>query len=184
MWAARGDRACAAAPRSHPRAGAPLWRGPGQRADAAIRRLGHDDQPRPGVAGQGRALAKVHGGATRVGPATEEPVRLEVGPTAAEKSAIAARGAAQLVTPGVAVAVAGTTTAELAHRLAGVSGGLTVVTNSIPVAEVFHRGGSAGPDGGAHRRGAYPVRRPGRPGGGGGDPVAAPRPALPRRARR
>lgn len=87
-------------------------------------------------------LSKVHGGATSTSPgSTDEPgfeaksVRQQ-----AEKMAIAAR-AAQLVTPGVAVALsAGTTTAELAHRLVGVPG-LTVVTNSIPVAEVFHRGG-------------------------------------------
>lgn len=87
-------------------------------------------------------LAKVHGGATTAPPgATDEPgfaaksVRQRV-----EKAAIA-RLAAGLVTPGMAVALsAGTTTAELAHRLAGIAG-LTVVTNSIPVAEILHRSG-------------------------------------------
>ncbi|MFC6019504.1 DeoR/GlpR family DNA-binding transcription regulator [Plantactinospora solaniradicis] len=87
-------------------------------------------------------LAKVHGGATTAQPgSTDEPgfaaksVRQR-----AEKAAIA-REAAGLVTPGMAVALsAGTTTAELAHRLTGIPA-LTVVTNSIPVAEILHRSG-------------------------------------------
>jgi DeoR/GlpR family transcriptional regulator of sugar metabolism len=87
-------------------------------------------------------VAKVHGGATVVRPgSTEEPgfaaksVRHR-----AEKTAIASR-AAELVHPGMAVALsAGTTTAELALRLSSVPE-LTVVTNSIPVADVFYRSG-------------------------------------------
>ncbi|HYN95919.1 MAG TPA: DeoR/GlpR family DNA-binding transcription regulator [Pilimelia sp.] len=87
-------------------------------------------------------LAKVHGGATTAATgSTDEPgfaaksVRQR-----AEKAAIAAR-AAEFVTPGIAVALsAGTTTAELARRLSYLPG-LTVVTNSIPVADVFYRGG-------------------------------------------
>jgi DeoR/GlpR family transcriptional regulator of sugar metabolism len=87
-------------------------------------------------------LAKVHGGATSVEPgATDEPgfaaksIRQR-----SEKAAIAVR-AAQLVTPGTAIALsAGTTTAELAQRLVDVPA-LTVVTNSIPVADVFYRAG-------------------------------------------
>ncbi|MEQ4302899.1 DeoR/GlpR family DNA-binding transcription regulator [Plantactinospora sp. B6F1] len=87
-------------------------------------------------------LAKVHGGATTARPgSTDEPgfaaksVRQR-----AEKAAIAAE-AARLVTPGMAVALsAGTTTAELARRLVGVPA-LTVVTNSIPVAEILYRSG-------------------------------------------
>jgi DeoR/GlpR family transcriptional regulator of sugar metabolism len=83
---------------------------------------------------------KVHGGATVAGPgSTEEPgfdaksVRQQ-----AEKAAIAERAAA-LVEPGTAVALsAGTTTAALAARLVDVPG-LTVVTNSLPVAEILHR---------------------------------------------
>ncbi|GIJ46435.1 DeoR family transcriptional regulator [Virgisporangium aliadipatigenens] len=85
---------------------------------------------------------KVHGGATIAGPgSTEEPgfdaksVRQQ-----AEKRAIAAH-AATLVEPGTAVALsAGTTTAHLASLLAEVPG-LTVVTNSIPVADVLYRAG-------------------------------------------
>jgi DeoR/GlpR family transcriptional regulator of sugar metabolism len=82
---------------------------------------------------------KVHGGATIAGPgSTEEPgfdaksVRQQ-----AEKRAIAAH-AAKLVEPGTAVALsAGTTTAALASLLADVAG-LTVVTNSIPVADALY----------------------------------------------
>ncbi|MEH1054363.1 DeoR/GlpR family DNA-binding transcription regulator [Micromonospora sp. CPCC 206171] len=87
-------------------------------------------------------LAKVHGGATVPGSSsTDEPgfhaksVRQLV-----EKAAIAGR-AAELVRPGAAVALsAGTTTAELARRLVDVPG-LTVVTNSLPVAEILHAQG-------------------------------------------
>lgn len=87
-------------------------------------------------------LAKVHGGATTAGPgSTHEPgFEAKSIRQRAEKAAIAGR-AARLVMPGMAVALsAGTTTAELARRLAGVPE-LTVVTNSIPVAEILHRAG-------------------------------------------
>ncbi|KAB1140947.1 DeoR/GlpR transcriptional regulator [Micromonospora sp. AMSO12t] len=87
-------------------------------------------------------LAKVHGGATVAGPgSTDEPgFRAKSVRQLAEKAAIAGR-AAELVRPGAAVALsAGTTTAELARRLVDVPG-LTVVTNSLPVAEILHAGG-------------------------------------------
>jgi DeoR/GlpR family transcriptional regulator of sugar metabolism len=85
-------------------------------------------------------LAKVHGGATAVRTtALDEPgfeakrVRESV-----EKDAIAA-SAASFVRPGFAVALtAGTTTWALARHLRGVPE-LTVVTNSIPVAEILYR---------------------------------------------
>jgi DeoR/GlpR family transcriptional regulator of sugar metabolism len=85
---------------------------------------------------------KVHGGATVAGPgSTEEPgfdaksVRQRL-----EKAAIAAR-AAELVEPGTAVALsAGTTTAALAALLLDVAG-LTVVTNSVPVADALYHSG-------------------------------------------
>ncbi|SDR33025.1 DeoR/GlpR family DNA-binding transcription regulator [Thermostaphylospora chromogena] len=85
-------------------------------------------------------LHKVHGGATVAGPgSTEEPgfaaksVRQQ-----AEKEAIARR-AARLVRPGTAVALsAGTTTWTIAHHLVDIPE-LTVITNSIRVADVFHR---------------------------------------------
>jgi DeoR/GlpR family transcriptional regulator of sugar metabolism len=85
---------------------------------------------------------KVYGGATIAPPgSTEEPgfvaksVQQRI-----EKAAIAAH-AATFVQPGTAVALsAGTTTAALASELADVPG-LTVVTNSIPVADAFYHGG-------------------------------------------
>ncbi|WP_422754644.1 DeoR/GlpR family DNA-binding transcription regulator [Micromonospora sp. WMMD708] len=87
-------------------------------------------------------LAKVHGGATVTDPgSTDEPgFHAKSVRQAAEKAAIATR-AAELVRPGAAVALsAGTTTAELARRLVDVPG-LTVVTNSLPVAEILHTAG-------------------------------------------
>jgi DeoR/GlpR family transcriptional regulator of sugar metabolism len=87
-------------------------------------------------------LDKVHGGASAVGArAAEEP-----GFTAksmrepAEKEAIAER-AAELVRPGTAVGLsAGTTTWVLARRLGAIPD-LTVVTNSVRVADVLHQAG-------------------------------------------
>ncbi|MEU1809959.1 DeoR/GlpR family DNA-binding transcription regulator [Micromonospora aurantiaca (nom. illeg.)] len=87
-------------------------------------------------------LAKVHGGATPAGPgSTDEPgFHVKSVRQSAEKAAIAEH-AAGLVRPGAAIALsAGTTTAELARRLVDVPG-LTVVTNSLPVAEALHVGG-------------------------------------------
>ncbi|GAA3241639.1 DeoR/GlpR family DNA-binding transcription regulator [Actinocorallia longicatena] len=87
-------------------------------------------------------LVKVHGGATAIGaPATEEPgFEAKSAVQREEKEAIAARAAA-LVAPGTAVAIsAGTTTWALARHLLGTPG-LTVVTNSLQVADVFHRQG-------------------------------------------
>ncbi|HYX11904.1 MAG TPA: DeoR/GlpR family DNA-binding transcription regulator [Candidatus Acidoferrum sp.] len=89
-------------------------------------------------------LEKVHGGATAArGSALDEP-----GFTAKsvlqepEKAAIAVAAAA-LVDPGTAIGLsAGTTTYALARRLASVQG-LTVVTNSVPVADALYRAGEA-----------------------------------------
>lgn len=85
-------------------------------------------------------LEKVHGGATVTsGSSLFEPgfvVKSEL--QLAEKAAIAA-AAADLVTPGMAIALsAGTTTYALARRLTDIEG-LTVVTNSVPVADVLYR---------------------------------------------
>ncbi|NDL58495.1 DeoR/GlpR family DNA-binding transcription regulator [Phytoactinopolyspora mesophila] len=89
-------------------------------------------------------LDKVHGGATRRSTSTEEPgFEAKSLRQPAEKEAIAA-AAAELVTPGSAVGLsAGTTTWSLAHRLREV-GDLTVVTNSMRVADVLHAGHSSG----------------------------------------
>jgi DeoR/GlpR family transcriptional regulator of sugar metabolism len=84
-------------------------------------------------------LEKVHGGATRrLGPSTDEPgFQAKSMLETAEKEAIAAR-AAMLIEPGWAVAIsAGTTTHALARHLVGIPG-LTVVTNSVWVADVLH----------------------------------------------
>jgi DeoR/GlpR family transcriptional regulator of sugar metabolism len=88
---------------------------------------------------------KVHGGATVASPgSTEEPgFDVKSMRQRAEKAAIAERAAA-MVEPGMAVALsAGTTTAVLAGHLVNVAG-LTVVTNSIPVAETLHHGRGPG----------------------------------------
>lgn len=89
-------------------------------------------------------LEKVHGGATSIaGSAMFEPgFAAKSSMQQAEKDAIA-DAAVGLAEPGMAVAVsAGTTTYALAQRLAAVPG-ITVVTNSIRVADVLHAVGRA-----------------------------------------
>ena len=90
-------------------------------------------------------LERVHGGAVAATPrATDEP-----GFTAkstlmtAEKQAIA-QEAAHLVQPGATIGIsAGTTTYELARAVRDVPQ-LTVVTNSVPVAQLLHESQAAG----------------------------------------
>jgi DeoR/GlpR family transcriptional regulator of sugar metabolism len=87
-------------------------------------------------------LEKVHGGATVLsGLASYEPgfvAKSTLQQT--EKTAIAA-AAAELVEPGMAIGIsAGTTTHALAARVADIPG-VTIVTNSIRVADVLHRSG-------------------------------------------
>ncbi|MEV3980178.1 DeoR/GlpR family DNA-binding transcription regulator [Nonomuraea sp. NPDC049758] len=85
-------------------------------------------------------LAKVHGGATTIGSTNEPGFAAKSVQQEAEKQAIAGHAAA-LVRPGTAVALsAGTTTWTLAHHLGQVPG-LTVVTNSVRVADVFQHAG-------------------------------------------
>jgi DeoR/GlpR family transcriptional regulator of sugar metabolism len=87
-------------------------------------------------------LEKVHGGATALGVrSTDEPgFEAKSHRQLDEKEAIA-RQAALLVSPGQAIALtAGTTNWRLAHHLVQIPD-LTVVTNSIPVANVLHRVG-------------------------------------------
>lgn len=83
-------------------------------------------------------VAKVHGGAVALEGTTDEPgYAAKSEQQQAEKAAIALAAAA-LVEPRSAVGIsAGTTTAALARELVGVPE-LTVVTNSIPVADVFY----------------------------------------------
>jgi DeoR/GlpR family transcriptional regulator of sugar metabolism len=90
-------------------------------------------------------LEKVHGGATTTaGTALFEPgFALKSTLQQAEKEAIA-DAATALVEPGMAIAVsAGTTTYALAQRLAPIPG-ITVVTNSVRVADVLHQTGMSG----------------------------------------
>jgi DeoR/GlpR family transcriptional regulator of sugar metabolism len=83
-------------------------------------------------------VSRVHGGATAAGSSVEEPgfaAKSALHTTA--KQAIAAAAAA-LVEPGASVALsAGTTTHAVASVLLGIPR-LTVVTNSLRVAEVLH----------------------------------------------
>jgi len=87
-------------------------------------------------------VARVHGGATAVGDrsADEPGFAVKSGLQTLEKEAIAAAAAA-LVKPGDCVAVsAGTTTFAVARHLRTVPG-LTVVTNSVPAADLLYSSG-------------------------------------------
>jgi DeoR/GlpR family transcriptional regulator of sugar metabolism len=89
-------------------------------------------------------IEKVHGGATALpGSALFEPgFAAKSSLQEYEKESIA-EAAMALVVPGTAIGIsAGTTTYSLARRLIDVPG-LTVVTNSVPVADVLHRAGRA-----------------------------------------
>ncbi|MFB7586053.1 DeoR/GlpR family DNA-binding transcription regulator [Streptomyces sp. NPDC056169] len=102
-------------------------------------------------------LAKVHGGAVPVVEAsTHEPgfeAKSVLEPSAKDEIA---RAAAALVAPGTAIALSGgTTTYALARHLLDVPD-LTVVTNSVRVADVFHEAQLTG-GGGEVRRGAATV---------------------------
>ncbi|MBF4762831.1 DeoR/GlpR transcriptional regulator [Nocardioides islandensis] len=88
-------------------------------------------------------LEKVHGGAMAVAePSTSEPgFEANSARRQLEKQAIGAQ-AASLVRPGSAIAVsAGTTTHAFARHLVDVPD-LTVVTNSVWVADLLHRSGA------------------------------------------
>ena len=85
-------------------------------------------------------VTRVHGGATGVtARSTEEPgFEVKFALQTQQKAAIA-QAAATLVAPGASVAIsAGTTTYAVALELRAVPD-LTVVTNSIPVADALHR---------------------------------------------
>ena len=98
------------------------------------------------LAAQGR-LDNVHGGATiRRAPSTDEPgFEAKWQRQTQEKEAIATAALA-LVAPGSAIGLsAGTTTWTLARRLVDVPG-LTVVTNSMRIADVLHSAGPQAPN--------------------------------------
>jgi DeoR/GlpR family transcriptional regulator of sugar metabolism len=87
-------------------------------------------------------LVKVHGGATLLrGSAVHEPGFETKRSLERDAKLAIARRAASMVEPGMAVAVsAGSTTYEVSRRLAEIPR-LTVVTNSVPAAEVLYHGG-------------------------------------------
>lgn len=90
-------------------------------------------------------LVKVHGGATRALPSSTEEPGFEA-KLLRERDAKAriARSAAELVRPGTAIGLtAGTTTWALAGHLGEISD-LTIVTNSIGIAQVLERQVAAG----------------------------------------
>ncbi|MDQ0989207.1 DeoR/GlpR family DNA-binding transcription regulator [Streptomyces sp. V3I7] len=114
----------------------------GVRVNELTRKLGVSDmtvrRDLDALARQG-VLEKVHGGAVPlVEASTHEPgfeAKSALELTAKEDIA---RAAAQLVAPGTAIALSGgTTTYALAHQLLEMPD-LTVVTNSVRVADVFH----------------------------------------------
>ncbi|MCH0562353.1 MULTISPECIES: DeoR/GlpR family DNA-binding transcription regulator [unclassified Streptomyces] len=114
----------------------------GVRVNELTRRLGVSDmtvrRDLDALARQG-VLEKVHGGAVPVVEAsTHEPgFEAKSGLELTAKEDIA-RAAAELVAPGSAIALSGgTTTYALAQQLLDVPD-LTVVTNSVRVADVFH----------------------------------------------
>ncbi|MDJ0381780.1 DeoR/GlpR family DNA-binding transcription regulator [Streptomyces sp. G-G2] len=94
------------------------------------------------LAGRG-SLSKVHGGAIRASATTgdEPPFETKTGLESRAKAAVA-EAAAALVKPGSVVAISGGTTSyAVAARLRDVAG-LTVVTNSLPVAELLRPTGA------------------------------------------
>jgi len=114
----------------------------GVRVNELTRKLGVSDmtvrRDLDALARQG-VVEKVHGGAVPVVEAsTHEPgFEAKSGLELSAKEDIA-RAAAAMVAPGTAIALSGgTTTYALAHQLLDVPD-LTVVTNSVRVADVFH----------------------------------------------
>jgi DeoR/GlpR family transcriptional regulator of sugar metabolism len=89
-------------------------------------------------------IVKVHGGAAAIdGNSLFEPGFSVKSTLMQIEKTLIAGAAASLVAPGTAIAIsAGTTTFALARRLVDIPG-LTVLTNSIPVADVLYRDGRA-----------------------------------------
>ncbi|MEU6345315.1 DeoR/GlpR family DNA-binding transcription regulator [Streptomyces sp. NPDC046977] len=133
----------------------------GVRVNELTRRLNVSDmtvrRDLDALARQG-VVEKVHGGAVPVAPASSHEPGFEVkaGLELGAKEAIA-RAAARLVVPGSAIALSGgTTTFALAHHLLDVPD-LTVVTNSVRVADVFHSASRGAGTAGGTREGAATV---------------------------
>ncbi|RZS87521.1 DeoR family transcriptional regulator [Motilibacter rhizosphaerae] len=113
----------------------------GVRVSDLVRKLGVSDmtirRDLEALARRG-LLEKVHGGATLpVQPVSEEPGFVAKSARELQEKDSIGRAAARLVEPGATVAIsAGTTTWALAKHL-GTVPGLTVVTNSVPVADAL-----------------------------------------------
>jgi DeoR/GlpR family transcriptional regulator of sugar metabolism len=90
-------------------------------------------------------VERVHGGALAVGRhSTEEPGFTAKSTLMTPEKRAIARAAAALVEPGSSIGIsAGTTTYEFARAVRGVPD-LTVVTNSVPVAQLLHESGAPG----------------------------------------
>lgn len=90
-------------------------------------------------------VERVHGGALAVGGrSTEEPGFTAKSALMTPQKQAIAQAAAELVEPGSSIGIsAGTTTYELARAVRGIPD-LTVVTNSIPVAQLLHESGTPG----------------------------------------
>jgi len=93
-------------------------------------------------------IEKVHGGAVLPGaPSSHEPGFDAKSSLEQPAKAAISRAAAELVTPGSAIGLsAGTTTFALAKRLLGIPG-LTIVTNSVRVVNLFDDSQLASPKG-------------------------------------
>ncbi|MEW2632887.1 DeoR/GlpR family DNA-binding transcription regulator [Streptomyces sp. NPDC048389] len=132
----------------------------GVRVNELTRRLNVSDmtvrRDLDALARQG-VVEKVHGGAVPVAePSTHEPGFEAKSALELRAKEDIARAAARLVAPGSAIALSGgTTTYALAHHLLEVPE-LTVVTNSVRVADVFHSAQQSGTEGG-RRPGAATV---------------------------
>lgn len=90
-------------------------------------------------------VERVHGGAVSVAGRTSEEPGFSAKSTlmTSQKQAIG-EAAARLVEPGSSIGIsAGTTTFELARAVRGVPD-ITVVTNSVPVAQLLHESGTPG----------------------------------------
>lgn len=93
-----------------------------------------------GTLSEAGLLSKVHGGATAMPDSASFEPGFAVKATQQRQAKLAiAAEAARLVRPGSAIGMsAGTTTFAVAEQIADVPG-LTVVTNSVPIADMLHR---------------------------------------------
>lgn len=116
----------------------------GVRVSELVERLGVSDmtvrRDIEALAGRG-LVTRVHGGATAPGSSVDEPGYAAKSALHTTAKRAIAQAAVQLLEPGASVALsAGTTTRAVAEALLSVPR-LTVVTNSLRVAEVLHEAG-------------------------------------------